>query len=292
MSQLKFISKEPINKGWSHDKKYCAITADGTKYFLRVIPEKNSNPKDMFDIQQKVASLDISVSKPVEFGIYKDNAYIVEKWINGRDASEVISALPDSQQYTYGLWAGRILKKIHSIPAPGTQPEWESRFNAKINRNINMYKECPIQFERIKYFIDYIKTNRSLLANRPQTFQHGDYHIGNMMIEDNKIIIIDFNRYDFGDPWEEFNRIVWCAQISPLFASGMVNGYFDNKVPDLFWKLLALYISSNTLGSIPWAVPFGKDEINTMLHQAEQVLDWYDNMKNPVPKWYFTEDSL
>ena len=82
MSQLKFISKEPINKSWSHDKKYCAITADGTKYFLRVIPEKNSNPKDMFDIQQKVASLDISVSKPVEFGIYKDNAYIVEKWIN------------------------------------------------------------------------------------------------------------------------------------------------------------------------------------------------------------------
>ena len=113
-----------------------------------------------------------------------------------------------------------------------------------------------------------------------------------MMIEDNKIIIIDFNRYDFGDPWEEFNRIVWCAQISPLFASGMVNGYFDNKFPDLFWKLLALYISSNTLGSIPWAVPFGKDEINTMLHQAEQVLDWYDNMKNPVPKWYFTEYSL
>ena len=51
-----------------------------------------------------------------------------------------------------------------------------------------------------------------MLANRPQSFQHGDYHIGNMMIENNKIVIIDFDRYDFGDPWEEFNRIVWCAQ--------------------------------------------------------------------------------
>jgi aminoglycoside phosphotransferase (APT) family kinase protein len=25
---------------------------------------------------------------------------------------------------------------------------------------------------------------------------------------DPKIVIIDFDRYDFGDPWEEFNRIV------------------------------------------------------------------------------------
>lgn len=288
MSKLKFISKEPINKGWSHDKKYCAVTEDGTKYFLRVTPEKNTNQKNMFDIQQKVASLDIPVSKPVEFGIYENNAYIVEKWVNGRDAEEVIPELPDSQQYAYGIWAGRILKKIHSIPAPATQPEWESRFNTKINRNIKMYKECPIQYEGVKYFIDYIEANRLLLADRPQTFQHGDYHIGNMMIEDNKIVIIDFNRYDFGDPWEEFNRIVWCAQASPLFASGMVNGYFNNKVPDLFWKLLALYISSNTLSSIPWAVPFGADEINTMLHQAKEVLDWYDNMRNPIPKWYFT----
>lgn len=40
MSQLKFISKQPINKGWSCDKKYCAITADGTKYFLRVTSKK------------------------------------------------------------------------------------------------------------------------------------------------------------------------------------------------------------------------------------------------------------
>src|SRR5690606_11191222 len=46
-----------------------------------------------------------------------------------------------------------------------------------------------------------------------------------------KLTIIDFDRSDFGDPWEEFNRIVWGTQKSPLFASGMVNGYFDGEVP-------------------------------------------------------------
>lgn len=64
-----------------------------------------------------------------------------------------------------------------------------------------------------------------MLKNRPQVFQHGDYHIGNMMIDTrNELRIIDFDRYDFGDPWEEFNRIVWCAQKTSLLASGMIKG--------------------------------------------------------------------
>ncbi len=107
-----------------------------------------------------------------------------------------------------------------------------------------------------------------------------------MMIENNKIVIIDFDRYDFGDPWEEFNRIVWCAQVSPKFASGMIDGYFDNEVPFEFWKLLGLYIGSNMLSSIPWAVQFGEKEVNTMLSQAKDVLSWYNNMQYIIPTWY------
>ena len=107
-----------------------------------------------------------------------------------------------------------------------------------------------------------------------------------MLEKSGKLHIIDFNRSDFGDPWEEFNRIVWCAQKSPLFASGMVNGYFDGNVPMEFWKLTALYIASNTLGSVSWAIPFGQDEVDIMLAQAQDILRWYNNMQNPVPAWY------
>lgn len=28
------VNKSPIVKGWSGDQKYCAVTADGTKYLL------------------------------------------------------------------------------------------------------------------------------------------------------------------------------------------------------------------------------------------------------------------
>ena len=108
-----------------------------------------------------------------------------------------------------------------------------------------------------------------------------------MMIgNDKQLYIVDFNRNDFGDPWEEFNRIVWCAQAAPLFATGMVNGYFDNDVPVQFWELLALYISSNTLSSVPWAILFGQSQIQAMINQAKDVLSWYENMTKSIPTWY------
>ena len=57
-------------------------------------------------------------------------------------------------------------------------------------------------------------------------------------------------------------------------------------MPLEFWRLLALYISSNTLGSLPWAIPFGETEIRVMQNQAAQVLSWYAGMTNVVPSWY------
>ena len=72
-----------------------------------------------------------------------------------------------------------------------------------------------------------------------------------MITQDGVLTIIDFDQDDFGDPWEEFNRFVWCAQAAPAFASGMVDGYFDGNVPMEFGKLLALYICSNSLSSLP-----------------------------------------
>lgn len=288
MNSLNIITKELIYKGWSCDKKYCLTTAGGDKYLLRVTPqEKAANRGELFYLQEKVADLGVPMCKPLKFGKCDEGFYTIQTWIYGKDAEEIIPYVTDLDQYEYGLEAGIILKLIHSIPAQENQPDWEVRFNAKMDQKIKIYKECPIEFEGAEKFIRYIESNRNLLAARPQTFQHGDYHIGNMMIENGKLVIIDFDRYDFGDPWEEFNRIVWCAQVSPSFASGIINGYFNHDVPQEFWDLLALYISSNMLSSVPWAYPFGGKEVETMLNQAKDVLHWYDNMQNTVPSWYY-----
>ena len=288
---MNLIHKEAIHKGWSSDQKYCVTDEKGVRYLLRVSDIKQYDAKQSeFMMMQRVASLGIPMCLPIEFGICEEGVYSIQSWIDGESAEEVIPQLSNKEQYDYGFEAGQILRRIHSIPAPSSQEDWEVRFNRKMDTKIKRYNECPIQCPKGQAFIDYIHANRHLIKERPQVYQHGDYHIGNMMIDNTgKLFIIDFNRNDFGDPWEEFNRIVWCAQKSSPFASGMVDGYFDNQVSMVFWQLLALYIASNTLSSIYWAIPFGEAEVKKMLQQAEEILNWYDDMKNIIPTWYIRE---
>ena len=288
---MEIISKVAINKGWSDDKKYCVIDKNQQKFFLRVSEkEKLDSKKFEFDMMEKVASLGVPMCKPISIELCGDEVHSIHEWIDGKDARETILTYSKEQQYTYGVEAGSILRKIHSLPVTEVREDWESSFNRKIDDKIAKYKECPVQYENGQIFLDFLNTNREWLKDRPQVFQHGDYHIRNFMIgEDRKIYVIDFDRFDLGDPWEEFNRIVWSAQVSSSFASGMIDGYFDHKVPDLFWKLLAIYILNNIVGALSWAVPYGAEEISVMQQQAKEILEWYDDMNQIIPSWYLNK---
>ena len=282
-----FVESEPITKGWSEDKKYCVTKEDGTKYLLRITPiSRYEMRKYLFAMLENMVALEIPMCVPVEFGTCDDGVYSLQSWIDGEDLEDVLHLLSETEQYVLGVKSGEIVRKMHTISAPDTQEEWETRFNHKVDIKIQKYQECGLQFEGDEYVLDYVEQNRQLLKNRPQCFQHGDYHIGNMMFENGELKIIDFDRYDFGDPWEEFNRIVWSAKTSPHFATGQLQGYFGGEPPIEFFKLLAFYIASNTLSAIYWAIPFGQSEIDIMMKQAQDVLNWFDNMQNPVPTWY------
>ncbi len=291
---LSFVQKTPIEKGWSEDKKYCVTDAQGGKYLLRVGPaEQLEAKKREFDLMKRLEGLGVPMCRALEVGLCEEGAYSLQSFVEGRDAEEALQGLDESALYAYGLEAGRILKKLHRLPAPDNREDWESFFNRKLDRKIERYLACPLRFAGDGDMLSYIDKNRPLLRGRPQCFQHGDYHIGNLMVDESgRLVVIDFNRCDVGDPWEEFNRIVWCAQFSPCFAAGRVDGYFDFCVPEEFFPLLALYISGNALSSMYWAIPFGEEKIQTMRKQNAQVLAWFAGMTRAVPTWYAQAEIL
>ncbi|MCA0149597.1 phosphotransferase [Rossellomorea vietnamensis] len=285
-----FKKVDPINKGWSSDKKYFVETETGERLLLRTANRSEyESKKSEFEAMKRLADTGIPMSVPLEFGKCENGGHVYSlfTWCEGKDAAEVLPGFTDTEQYELGLKSGRYLREIHSTPAPPDEERWETKFNHKVDKKIQQYHDCPLKIEAGDLILEYIEANRHLLAGRPQTFHHGDYHVGNMVIsESGELSIIDFNRHDFGDPWEEFNRIAFSASASPHFATGQLDGYFNGRPPEDFFRLMTFYISSNMLSSIPWAMRFGEEEIAVMKKQAKEVLGWFDGMKNPVPTWY------
>ena len=170
----RFINAEPIEKGWSEDKKYCVTNTDGEKYLLRITPiERYETRKALFNMLEQVASLGIPMCLPIEFGTCADGVYSIQSWIDGEDLEAVLPLLSATEQYVLGLKSGEILRKMHTIPASDTQEEWAARFNRKTNHKIKTYRECGLRFDGDDYVVEYIENNRHLLENRPQCFQHG-----------------------------------------------------------------------------------------------------------------------
>lgn len=280
-------NRVPIDLGWSGDIKYRATDIDGTPYLLRITKgEKAKERREMFAQHERIAALGIPMCLPVECGECEDGFYAIYTWIDGVDAEKHIPSLSADEQYSYGVRAGEILAKIHTPDAPEDTPPWSERYGKKIERKMEMYHDCPLKYENEGELFRMIDGGRALIEDRPNRYQHGDYHIGNMMVSDGELTVIDFDRSDVGDPWEEFNRIVWCVAVSEEFASGMVDGYFGGRVPLDFWRLLSLYVAVNTLSSLPWAIPFGDGEIEIMRKQAKDFLGWYEGGAYPVPRWY------
>lgn len=57
---MNFVTKEPINKGWSSDKKYCVTDENGTRYLLRVSDIAQHDTKQSeFNMMKQVASFGV-----------------------------------------------------------------------------------------------------------------------------------------------------------------------------------------------------------------------------------------
>lgn len=285
-----WVDISPITAGWSKDEKYRILDQNGQYFLLRVSAKEDLvNEAPLYDALAQLRGRGLGLPDLMETGYCRQgqNTYRLFSWVAGKELSNELPHLSIKEQYQLGWQAGELLRQIHQIPAPEGRPPWSTYFQQKIDKKLALFETCEIDFDGSDHFLRFIASHRSLIQARPQCFHHGDYHIGNMLLTpEQQLAAIDFNRLDFGDPWDEFNRITWTADKSPAFASGQINGYFDNNIPATFFDLMALYIGVNQIGAIPWAVDYGEEEVKTILAQTKVVMGWFNQFSTTIPNWY------
>lgn len=84
----------------------------------------------------------------------------------------------EAERYSFGLRAGEVLRKIHTLPMPEDARPWGVRFRRKMQDWIDFYNNHDIKSETAAFIIQYLQSNQALPDARPQTFCHGDFWAG------------------------------------------------------------------------------------------------------------------
>lgn len=277
-----------IFKNWAGDREYDICTFSGENYKLEMSNNTFINKKkEEFEFSKKLGEL--YVHKPLDFGMCNKNTYsfsLYEKY-DITYLSDIIDKLNKTEQYRIGLESGKMLKRVHSLNVL-TKKNWEEIYNKKIDHILNMFFECEFNIENTDKIINYINSNRGLLSDRPQCLLHGNYHIGNIAIDmkNNKLGISSLNEYLYGDPWLDFIHIVKSVPVSPVFACGQIDGYFNKNVPIEFFKLLSLYIACNQLSEITWSLAYGEQKYEIAVNNAIKIFKWHNYFFSSRPNWY------
>ena len=283
-------SVQPVEKGWSSDKKYKIHTNAGEWLLLRLSDiSQYDDKKKEYEVIEKYSRLGFPMSSPVEFGVCNggDNVYMLLTWLEGQDLEEILPKLSKQEQYLLGRQAGEILRKIHSVTLDSADVPTQTKKDRKLFQ-LSRYEESDLRIEDDEIAINYVRDNIDEIWSKPPVYLHGDFHPGNLIyMEDGSIGVIDFNRWEIGDPYEEFYKLEsFGVEISIPYCVGQIDAYFEDSVPADFWTVNAVYVAQASLFSIKWAEKFGQKDIDGMVRRARMAFDDYDYFKLSVPKWY------
>ena len=281
---------ERINKGWSDDVKYRVRTREGDGLLLRLsdIAQFEAKRKE-YEIIGKYAALGFPMSRPVAFGLcgQGQRVYMLLTWVEGEDLEAALPGLPGREQYLLGREAGRILRQIHSIPVDAADLPAQTKRAKKLTQ-LARYEASRVRIPHDGDIIAFVRDGIGRIGRQPPVYQHGDYHPGNLIYTpEGRVGVIDFNRWEVGDPFEEFYKLQsFGTELSVPYCIGQIDAYFGDSVPSEFWETLAVYVAHASLSSIKWAERFGQADVEGMTVRCLRALEDYDRFRRSVPKWY------
>lgn len=283
---------ERLLKGFSSDHKYIIYHSQGEpQYILRTFELSQFEQKEReFQILQRVEATQIACSRPVVLGKLPSLAlgYMLLTYVEGDAAEDILPQLTEEQQYLIGVEAGHALKSIHRIKPQADMPTWYDRTMKKHQRYREQYAMTGITLQDEQLVLNYIDQHLHLMKGRPSFLQHDDFHPGNLIVSEGALAgVIDFNRYDWGDPFHEFLKIgMFSVEVSVPFSIGQIHGYFNGDPSTQFWKLYTLYIAMTSIASVVWTLKEIPASLDDMLQRIYRMMEEHRQFTEAIPSWY------
>lgn len=278
----------PITKGYSNEQKFKLESAMDT-YLARIVPDRDRDAKQQeFQLIAQVYSADVRCNKPILF-LHDEPAATVcslYSFLAGDDAEETIGTLPEARQYECGVAAGCDLLRINQVC--GTTHNWKARKAQKHERYVARYHALEFRYPNDQELLRFVELHYDTTEAAHDQLQHDDFHLGNIILQGDAYGgVIDFNRYDWGDPLHEFVKLAWFTwPVSPAFAQGQVVGYFgQGQLPDAIWVQLAVYVAMSLFSTAVWTLENFPAEWPQLAEQAATILQEYEYFTTVRPAW-------
>lgn len=288
-----------ISKGFSLDQKYKIELANQERYFIKVCDSLTCERKlEEYEYMSCFELLKIPMPKLLHFvnlDKFKQCVQVFE-WIDGEDGEDIIGKLTEKEQYLAGKSAGEVLKTIHTVKKNNVEEPWETLRWNKYERYLQLLDEYETDFIDLESVLTFVENHKHLLRGRPIVFLHDDFHPANLMFYRNEFrAVIDFARFDFGDPIHDFYKMpLFTTDISVPFAVGQVHGYCEGEPSLYFWKLYALYAAMIFPADIVWANRITPNLLDGMKMRLRRILEEHDSFASYIPSWYksFNKDII
>lgn len=280
-----------LDKGYSHEQKYALLENNTIAYLMRVCGiEHHKGCERVFHLMELHYANGVRCSEPLYIGVHEEASvcFSIYGYIQGDCAEDVLPSMPVQTQYELGIQSGRELHKIHRMPCPDSGFDWYEHRSAKHFRQLDAAKRIGIELPGGDLLPGYIRNNLEIMKGRSSTFQHDDYHPGNLIVIGGQLAgVIDFNRCDWGDPLHELYKLpqLTCYMSIP-FAVGQIVGYFGGEPGGDFWRLYNLYVAMSIAPSLYWGMNYGGGEFELFSERAEGILSTHDFASGGPPSWY------
>lgn len=300
--RVAFSQAVRITKGFSFEQKYVLSGEDGARYLLRITrtpgPEDVQRKRAEYDTLHILRDHSSLVPRTYAFGTSPDEShcFMVLSYFDGVDGEEALGSLSEAEQYRLGVQAGRELRNLHALLAPAESQEWYGAFSAKISGKFRRFSETGIELAGIDPAVlsDLVQKRLPCIRNVRQTFLHDDYHPANLIVQNKGLAgIVDFNRYDWGDPVHDFVKLAYFSRAMSIpFCAGQVEGYHGGTPPPVFWERYSLYCAAAVIPDILWSHWYEEKsgsaggEVERSEKRIRMVVSDHEGFRSEVPVWY------